>query len=124
MAPNRRHIAALSLIGMGRQLRARALSPFVRQRLTFFVSKHRRSDLEELARYIETGQVTPIIDRSYLLADVPEALRHLEAGAPAERSPSWSESSFPARSDCAHPSASGPSRLSAELREETSQGDE
>ena len=66
--------------GMGRQLRALALSLFVRQRLTFFVSKHRRADLEELGRYIETGQVTPVVDRTYPLAGVPDALRHLEAG--------------------------------------------
>jgi NADPH:quinone reductase-like Zn-dependent oxidoreductase len=66
--------------GMGRQLRALALSLFVRQRLTFFVSKHRRADLEELGRYIEAGKVTPVVDRSYPLPDVPDALRHLEAG--------------------------------------------
>src|SRR5206468_12709509 len=35
--------------GMGRQLRALALSPFTRQRLTTFVSRHRRTDLETLA---------------------------------------------------------------------------
>lgn len=29
---------------------------------------------------IEAGMVAPLIDRTYLLADVPEALRHLEAG--------------------------------------------
>lgn len=66
--------------GMGRQLRAVALSPFVGQRLTFFVSKHRRSDLEELARSIEAGQLTPVVEASYPLAAVPDAVRHLEAG--------------------------------------------
>jgi NADPH:quinone reductase-like Zn-dependent oxidoreductase len=29
---------------------------------------------------IETGQVTPIVDRTYPLVDVPEAMRRLEAG--------------------------------------------
>lgn len=66
--------------GMGRQLRARALSLVVRHRLTFFVSKHRREDLEELGRYLEAGTVTPIVDRTYQLAAVPDALRRLESG--------------------------------------------
>jgi NADPH:quinone reductase-like Zn-dependent oxidoreductase len=66
--------------GMGRQLRARALSPFVRQRLTSFISMERLSDLERLTELIEAGKVTPSIDRTYPLDQVPEAMRHLEAG--------------------------------------------
>jgi NADPH:quinone reductase-like Zn-dependent oxidoreductase len=66
--------------GVGRQLRALALSAFVGQRLTFFVSKHRQADLETLGRFIEAGQVTPMVDRIYPLAEVPDAIRHLEAG--------------------------------------------
>ena len=66
--------------GMGRQIRARALSPFVRQRLTTFVSRHRQEDLDTLRRLIEAGQVTPIVDRVYPLAGAADALRHLEAG--------------------------------------------
>jgi hypothetical protein len=37
-------------------VRALALSPFVRQRLTMFVSRHRQDDLETLSRFIEGGQ--------------------------------------------------------------------
>ena len=66
--------------GMNRQFRALALSPFVRQRLTMFVAKERASDLEELTPLIEAGKVTPSIDRSYSLAEVPDAMRHLDAG--------------------------------------------
>jgi NADPH:quinone reductase-like Zn-dependent oxidoreductase len=66
--------------GIGRQLRALTLSPLVGQRLTFFVSKHRQADLETLARFVETGQVKPMVDRVYPLAEVPDAIRHLEAG--------------------------------------------
>jgi NADPH:quinone reductase-like Zn-dependent oxidoreductase len=29
---------------------------------------------------IEAGQVTPVIERSYTLAETPEAIRHIEAG--------------------------------------------
>ena len=66
--------------GVGRQLRALALSPFVGQRLTFFVSKHRQADLEALSKFIEAGQVRPVVDQAYPLAEVPNAIRHLEAG--------------------------------------------
>jgi NADPH:quinone reductase-like Zn-dependent oxidoreductase len=65
---------------MNRQLRALALSPFVRQRLTMFIAKQRSSDLERLTDLIEAGTVTPSIDRTYPLDGVPEAMRYLEAG--------------------------------------------
>ncbi len=63
-----------------RQLRALALSPFVRQRLTMFIAKQRASDLERLTDHIEAGTVTPSIDRTFSLDQVPEAMRYLEAG--------------------------------------------
>jgi NADPH:quinone reductase-like Zn-dependent oxidoreductase len=66
--------------GVGRQLRAVALSPLVPQRLAMFVNKERQDDLDAVRQLIETGQVTPILDRTYPLAEVPDALRHLEAG--------------------------------------------
>jgi NADPH:quinone reductase-like Zn-dependent oxidoreductase len=66
--------------GFGRQIRALALSLFVGQRLTMLASKERAADLEALRPFIESGQVTPIVDRIYALAEVPDAIRHLEAG--------------------------------------------
>ena len=66
--------------GIDRQLRALILTPFVGQRLTGLASKERSSDLEVLADMIEAGKVTPSIGRSYSLDQVPEAMRHLEAG--------------------------------------------
>ncbi|WP_253905909.1 NAD(P)-dependent alcohol dehydrogenase [Arthrobacter sp. H5] len=69
-----------SWTGMGRQLRAVALSPFVHQRLTMFVSKLRTKDLETLAAFIDAGTLTPRIDRTYPLDRVPEAMLQLMAG--------------------------------------------
>jgi NADPH:quinone reductase-like Zn-dependent oxidoreductase len=66
--------------GIHRQLRAVAMSPFVRQRLTNFIAKQRASDLETLADLIDAGKVTPSIDRTYTLEQVPQAMGHLEAG--------------------------------------------
>jgi NADPH:quinone reductase-like Zn-dependent oxidoreductase len=68
------------LTGLGRQLRAVALSLVIRQRLTFFVSKERGSDLERLTEFIEAGQLTPSIDQIFSLDQVPEAMRHFVAG--------------------------------------------
>jgi NADPH:quinone reductase-like Zn-dependent oxidoreductase len=66
--------------GLGRQLRAFALSPFVRQRLTMVVAKQRHTDLEALSALIEAGTLTPVVGATYPLARVPDAIRHLEAG--------------------------------------------
>lgn len=66
--------------GMRRQFRALALSPFVRQRLTTFICKERGCDLERLAELIEQGTLTPRLDRTFPLHQVPEAMRYLEAG--------------------------------------------
>jgi NADPH:quinone reductase-like Zn-dependent oxidoreductase len=66
--------------GMNRQLRAVALSPFVKQRLKTFVAGQKTSDLEQLTGFIEAGQVTPSTDQAYPLDQAPEAMRRLEAG--------------------------------------------
>jgi NADPH:quinone reductase-like Zn-dependent oxidoreductase len=69
-----------SWTGMDRQFRALALSPFLRQRLTMATPRQSSSDLERLTAYIEAGTVTPSIGATYPLDQVPEAMRHLEAG--------------------------------------------
>ena len=66
--------------GTDRQIRALLLSPFVRHRLRTFVSTGRKEDLQLLKELIEAGKVTPVIDRTYPLNEVPEAIRYLEAG--------------------------------------------
>jgi NADPH:quinone reductase-like Zn-dependent oxidoreductase len=66
--------------GTDRQLRAMVLSPFVGQKLGTFVNKENHEDLLVLKELIESGKVTPVIDRTYPLAEVPEAIRYLEEG--------------------------------------------
>lgn len=66
--------------GLGRQLWALMLSPFVAQRLTMVMNKEHHTGLDELAKLAEAGKITPVIERSYALEHVPEAMRHLEAG--------------------------------------------
>jgi NADPH:quinone reductase-like Zn-dependent oxidoreductase len=66
--------------GFDRQLRAVALSRFVGQRLRMLSSKPRQQDLQTLRELIEAGKLTPVIDRTYPLREVPEAIRHLVEG--------------------------------------------
>lgn len=66
------------LMGTERTLRALALSPFVRQRLRAFFSAPKKADLIVLKELIEAGKVTPVIDRTYPLSEVSEAIRYLE----------------------------------------------
>ncbi len=66
--------------GFDRNLRAVVLSRFVGQRLRMLASKPRQEDLEVLRELIEAGKVTPVIGRSYPLAEVPEAIRQLVEG--------------------------------------------
>jgi NADPH:quinone reductase-like Zn-dependent oxidoreductase len=40
----------------------------------------RKEDLQFLKELIEAGKVTPVIDRTYLLSEVPEAIRYIEKG--------------------------------------------
>lgn len=67
-------------IGMRRPLRAVALSPLVKQRLTMFVAKERASDLERLAEFVEAGTLTPQVDRTFPLDQAADAMRYLVAG--------------------------------------------
>ncbi len=67
--------------GMNRQLRALAVSPLLRQRLTMFIAQQRTSDLERLSALVEAGQLVPSVERTYPLDEAADAMRHLEAGS-------------------------------------------
>jgi NADPH:quinone reductase-like Zn-dependent oxidoreductase len=56
------------------------LSRFVSQKLRPFLAHLNKADLIVMQEFLEAGKVTPVIDRSYPLSDVPEAIRYLEEG--------------------------------------------
>jgi NADPH:quinone reductase-like Zn-dependent oxidoreductase len=66
--------------GTDRQIRALVLSPFVGHKLGTFISSENHEDMIVLKDLIESGNVTPVIDRTYPLSEVPEAIRYLEGG--------------------------------------------
>ena len=67
-------------LGIGRQLRAAALSPFVGQKLGFFVAGEKATDLVVLTGLVESGQLTPAVDRTFPLAEAPAAVDYMTAG--------------------------------------------
>jgi NADPH:quinone reductase-like Zn-dependent oxidoreductase len=66
--------------GNERQLQALVLSPFVRQKLGTWISTERKEDLETLHRLLVAGTLTPVVDRTFPLSEVPEAIRYLREG--------------------------------------------
>jgi NADPH:quinone reductase-like Zn-dependent oxidoreductase len=60
-------------------IRAMLLSRVVRH-LRPLASEPNQADLEFVTELIEAGKITPVIDRTYPLERVPEAMRYLKAG--------------------------------------------
>jgi len=55
------------------------LSPFVHQFLMFIADLNQRG-LDALRDLMQAGKLTPVVDRSYSLAEVAAAVRYLELG--------------------------------------------
>ncbi|HEY5529179.1 MAG TPA: NAD(P)-dependent alcohol dehydrogenase [Thermoleophilia bacterium] len=65
---------------VGRSIRALVVSPFVSQRMRMIVATANTEDLQFLKELIEAAKVTPVIDRTYSLSEVPDAIRYLNDG--------------------------------------------
>ena len=48
------------------------------KKTVFFIAKIIQKDLATLKELVESGKIVPVIDRTYPLRDVVEALRYLE----------------------------------------------
>src|SRR6185312_9673528 len=67
-------------IGIGRSLQALVVSPFVSQRLRPLAAKPNNADLQVLTGLLESGTLRPVIDRTFPLSGVPDAMTYLRAG--------------------------------------------
>jgi zinc-binding alcohol dehydrogenase family protein len=68
-----------SLVGpLGLMVRGMALSRFVRHRIVLLTARQSQDNLATLRELAESGTITPIIDRTYPLAQAPDAIRYLE----------------------------------------------
>ncbi len=65
---------------LSRVFKAWAWSPFLRQKFTFFIAKMKKDDLVTLCDLIQTGKLTPSIDRRYPLSETAAAIAYVEEG--------------------------------------------
>jgi NADPH:quinone reductase-like Zn-dependent oxidoreductase len=69
------------LIGaMANPIKAKLLSPFVSQKIGTMLAELNQKDLTLLAEMMQSGQMKPVIDRTYKLSELPDAVRYLEQG--------------------------------------------
>jgi NADPH:quinone reductase-like Zn-dependent oxidoreductase len=58
------------------------ITKFGNRRMLNYVAKPNREDLEFLSGLIDEGKLKPVMDRSYKLSEVPDAIRYVEDGHP------------------------------------------
>ena len=63
-----------------RAFSAVAVSKFVSQDMRFFIAQLNQKELMVLRDLLESGKVTPVVDRRYKLSEVQEAMAYLETG--------------------------------------------
>ena len=67
-------------MAISRLVQMLVMMPFISHKIRFFVATPNRDDLQTLADLMETGEVTPVIDRCYPFTQAAEAIRYLESG--------------------------------------------
>jgi len=65
---------------VGGNFKAAFLSLFVKQKFVTFIAQLKKDDLTALRDLMQSGKVTPVIDRTYKLSETAEAMRYLEQG--------------------------------------------
>jgi NADPH:quinone reductase-like Zn-dependent oxidoreductase len=73
--PKGRWVAPMDTI-----VRAFLLKPFIKQEMSFMMSEVKRDDLLVLRDLMQSGKVTPVIDKSYPLNQTSEAVAYVETG--------------------------------------------
>lgn len=67
-------------LGMGRQLRALVVSPFIRQRLVILMGSQPTADLDDLASLLADGTLLSRVDKTFPLEHAADAMRYFESG--------------------------------------------
>ena len=81
LQPNGGGHSSNRLIGpMASVIKANILSLFARQQGRTFIAARNKEDLQFLKKLIEAGKITPVIDRTYLLSETPEAVGYVGEG--------------------------------------------
>lgn len=62
------------------EFKALVASRFVNQKFVMYLAKLDKQDLTILGDLMQSGKMTPVIDRTYKLSEVPTALAYLEQG--------------------------------------------
>lgn len=65
---------------LGHMLRMRFAASLGSRHAASFVARFNKPDLEALRELLETGKVTPVIDRQYALSEAAEAFRYMGGG--------------------------------------------
>jgi NADPH:quinone reductase-like Zn-dependent oxidoreductase len=66
--------------GLAKALKAALLAKFVSQKMGMMMAEPSNKDLAILAEMMESGKLKPVIDRTYKLDQLPEAIRYVEQG--------------------------------------------
>jgi NADPH:quinone reductase-like Zn-dependent oxidoreductase len=64
----------------GRVISTVILSPFMSQKMGMMMADANQKDLTILADMMQSGRMKPVIDRTYKLSELPDAIRYLEQG--------------------------------------------
>jgi len=64
----------------GRVIHTLILSPFINQKMGMMMADANQNDLTILGDMMQSGKLKPVIDRTYKLDQVPDAIRYLEEG--------------------------------------------
>ena len=62
------------------ELNAYVRSRFVSQKFVAYIANFNKEDLMVLADLMQSGKMTPVIDKTYKLNETADALRYLETG--------------------------------------------
>jgi NADPH:quinone reductase-like Zn-dependent oxidoreductase len=65
---------------LARPIKLLLMSPFISQKMGMLFAEIRQDDLAKMSELMQAGTVTPVIDRTYPLTQIADAMRYLEQG--------------------------------------------